>query len=424
MNTMYRMCVSLLCAALTIGEVVAEPFTDGLLQAGKATQTQEANESSEVFGDVDTLKLEAYPNKKVGELSTYFHKGSVNHVLKLSGPIDENKQEGDFADLDGLKNGVTLSYGFEYRLNGTLYEAQTRFSDALKVPCQTLVAENLHHKKKLYFDCQDKAEKRYALLQQVMLDQLSAEVAKLPRSQQPALILADFKPMGMTLAEFKTSHCKVEGKAYLDAPNTCTRETFSDKTVWDSAVRDHLLVNYSAVGATLSVGTDEIEYFKKATLEEGKQQANNKAFSVYYSLFYARRYSRLKVGLTAQDYFRPASSREVCLPLAEVAGSMSCKSGSYGAPKNIKNTLLFFEYAKYLGKGDQFAYSLKLTHDLEANTTGIDFPVYLWTKKGGNDLSGGVRFSWMSASDRDDDGILDPDVSTFSIFMSKPFSIM
>lgn len=103
------------------------------------------------------------------------------------------------------------------------------------------------------------------------------------------------------------------------------------------------------------------------------------------------------------------SNDEVVLcPPGNGVDPVQCISGSLGAPSEATRKLLWGEVRGSFG---DFGYSLKATHDLESDETGVNLPIY-FVRNNDGDLTGGLRLGWT-----------DEQHFGAGIFISKPFKL-
>ena len=111
--------------------------------------------------------------------------------------------------------------------------------------------------------------------------------------------------------------------------------------------------------------------------------------------------------LLGADYQKGRENAEaaiLCPPSG--GGVVTCVEGAIGGPSAITKKLLS---AEMRGNFGAVGYSLRVAHDLESDTTGIDLPIYLLRNAEGA-LTGGLRLGWSSESD-----------VAVGIFLSSPF---
>ncbi len=111
----------------------------------------------------------------------------------------------------------------------------------------------------------------------------------------------------------------------------------------------------------------------------------------------------------AADYQKGGESAEttiLCPPSS--SAPVTCVEGAYGPPSWTYRKLVSAEVRSNLGP---VGYSLKVAHDFESDTTGIDLPIYLLRNASGA-LTGGIRLGWTDETD-----------VVFGIFLSSPLSL-
>ncbi len=94
------------------------------------------------------------------------------------------------------------------------------------------------------------------------------------------------------------------------------------------------------------------------------------------------------LGFEFQQAFKAADTKTFC-PAASPAVT-ECATGAAGGPADKEKELAYLAWRSTLGG---YAFSIKFTHDLKNDDTGIDLPIYLVRNADGL-LNAGIRFGW------------------------------
>ena len=324
------------------------------------------------------IELEAFEDKKLGKLDARLSSGNFVFNLGAQGPIDESSKEVEFADLDGLKNGIKGTLGIHYWYIDK--EKLRKFGESNRNRCLDLkiMQKKLIEKLK---NCHDEHE-----------DQIQGY-------------------------QNEEELYKIVCKEHYDALNKITiacSETDSYRTKDD---KNKLLdLSSHIVGLNISYGNDDFKWIDDTTLESKKENEQAYAVELIYSHI-NNRFQRLNLGFRYEEFYRSQTKQTICVPISQVTGAQSCREGSFGAPKKIESNIAFVEYKYYFGRSDRFAMAPRISRDFENNVTGIDVPIYLYQTGKPLGLQGGVRFGWISDTGEDKDDTI------VGLFISKPFSI-
>lgn len=152
------------------------------------------------------------------------------------------------------------------------------------------------------------------------------------------------------------------------------------------------------------------EKFDYITPDARKRSERDVGYGIGASAYFITDSRKHLFGFGA-DYQRKmkSSSSGILCPVPSSQSPTRCLQGPLGAPKRNDYTILWGEYrSDLLG----YPYSVRLSHDLDSNESGVDFPIFLFRKTDGP-FSAGVRLGWTESEDFD-----------IGVFISSPFSFI
>lgn len=175
------------------------------------------------------------------------------------------------------------------------------------------------------------------------------------------------------------------------------------------AYYDFRAKNYSTIrsyAVTAELGHDTFDYL---TPQMGEKSVDHIDWRVGASASFVMPSRRFRYALGA-DYGRShRPGRDVILcPSASGPDPVECVSGPLGPPTEQTRKVI---WAEARGGLAALGYSLKVAHDFESDTTGVDLPIYLLRNANGA-LTGGVRIGWSEETD-----------VVYGIFLSSPLSL-
>ncbi len=160
-------------------------------------------------------------------------------------------------------------------------------------------------------------------------------------------------------------------------------------------------------GFNVRAGYESFDYFEPTTLAPRSSDETSWSAGAFFAFQPGRMPALFTFSYEHQDGYE-AAKKVVACPAGP--GPVICVNGSVGAPKATRSELLSFEAR--VKPTARFGFAVTATYDVEAETFGVDVPLYLVSDdKGG--LSGGIRLGWTDESDN----------VTAAVFVSKAFNL-
>jgi hypothetical protein len=259
-----------------------------------------------------------------------------NVSLTAETPLSKNKALTDLATLDGLANSTTLT------LKGTWFRAQRRFpADQEIAGFQTAIKEKL-------------------------------------RAQNPTKNPPKFcEEQGADQKD-----CLILSSATVEKYIPEALEAFQD-TFWGEGAS-------WLFGGSATIGQESFEYFGTTTdMSTTKDNEHPMALGAHVAMVLPGNGGLVTLGYRLEESYKAQDPLTRCPP----DGSepfVECKAAAAGQPKETDASVAFVEYRRRFGL---LAVAPRISRDFDADVTGIDVPVFLWTSdKGG--LNGGLRAGW------------------------------
>lgn len=175
------------------------------------------------------------------------------------------------------------------------------------------------------------------------------------------------------------------------------------------ALRSFRKASYSTIreyAVTATVGHETFDYLTPQVAEKSEDHLAW-GLGASASFIAPSREFLFSVGANYGRSYRPGRDVILCPP-SNGTDPVECVSGPLGPPAERKSKVL---WAEARGGISSIGYSLKVAHDFESDTTGVDLPIYLLRNKSGA-LTGGVRLGWSEETD-----------VVYSIFLSSPMEL-
>lgn len=154
--------------------------------------------------------------------------------------------------------------------------------------------------------------------------------------------------------------------------------------------KDTATSNWARIFAVeANVGYDDFAYFSSLTSKE-KDREMRWSLGASYGTSSPSRGFYFGGGFDLQHRYKSQDKRIVC-PLS-TEETFDCVQGSFGPPSSGYDRTAYLE-ARWSVLARPV--SLRITHDIEDDTTSADLPVYLLRNKDGK-FTGGLRFGWLS----------------------------
>ena len=375
---MIRTILSILTSLVFFGNAIAgTDITDIYLsQADAANKTK--------------LELEAFSEKKLGKLTTKVSSKNIVYTFEVQGTVDDNNKKGTFADLDGLKNGTKVTFGFK----------KTMFSDA----------------------AMDKLNKLHDATEESckpLFDELRAIKTEMDVCRAIHKIDADSLEKEADKEALYKKRCEAIYKKQEELPGKCSEYAGFNEYI-DKEIKSSDITSYQ-LGATLSLGSERFKWVDPTSLESDKDTKSSYSAAVEYS-YITSAYSKLKIGYRYEEKWSGKDAQQLCTPYAPSPGSLTCNNIAIGAPTETTSKIPYIEWKQYFWEKDKFAFSTRISHDTKSDLTGLDIPIYLYGTKKDSKLQGGLRLGWVSDTDTTDTDKDDSDV-IFSIFINGGFNI-
>ncbi|MCG8053944.1 MAG: hypothetical protein AB2689_25740 [Candidatus Thiodiazotropha taylori] len=345
---------------------------------------------SEYFNtNIATLEFEAFSEKKIGKLLTKFSDGNNLYSLSAQGIIDEDSKSGNFADLDGLKDGSKITFGY---------------------------SRVLFDKKKVYKLANASIEScKKEIAEKIMAAHTEVLICRM-RNQSDANMLNSEDEKEALFA----TRCNAEYKKERAIPSQCSDYNGYDDLVEESINSEDGFSTHR-IGIELSGGSNRFKWIDPVSLVSNKKTKSSYSMELQYG-YISSRFQRYNLGFRYEDKWKGSKSISLCTPNAINPNTMTCQMTPIEPPNNTVSRILYFEWKSYFGSNDNKAANIRLSHDLKTDLTGIDIPIYLYQVRKNRDLQGGIRIGWISDSDTSDDKKNDPD-TIFSVFFNKSFRI-
>jgi hypothetical protein len=200
-------------------------------------------------------------------------------------------------------------------------------------------------------------------------------------------------------------------KAKIMAAIATAKDDENSKRVLElqDALRSFRVANYSTIreyAVNAKVGHKTFDYL---TPQLGEKSEDRLGWSVGASASFIMpsREHLFAVGIDYGRSYRPG--REVILcPASNGTDPVECVSGPLGPPIERNSKVLWTEAR---GGMSSIGYSLRIAHDFESDTTGVDLPIYLLRNAKGA-LTGGIRLGWSNKQD-----------TVLGVFLSSPLEL-
>lgn len=173
-------------------------------------------------------------------------------------------------------------------------------------------------------------------------------------------------------------------------------------------------------GFSFSTNNEKFEWADAATLASDSDTKSGYDAGLSY-IWTPTPTHQFKAGIRRQEVWRGGKKQLVCVPNTAVTGALNCNDLIIGAPTDKESDIISAEWKTYLGRSNRYALSVKVSHNGDANTTGIEVPIYIYqrtfednSKK--NTLNGGIRFGFVDTKDNDDE-------FSVGLFFNKPFDL-
>lgn len=281
-------------------------------------------------------------------------------MVTLSGKLDEKENAALLGDLDGLNEGVSASFRYNFEWWDSL--AQSPLADKAKVIRREICAKDI-------------------------VDRREEHEVKYP---------------GQPFIDSLTDDGRICSRTTLDGPN---EDLY--KAEWVEKVET--LRRFSTLSLELKANYAKFEYFDAASL--AKTDDNETGFSA--SATYANLTSSGNVVFAGGRWERSYKAQDKvqqCVP-GPAPGVEVCETQPFGAPKRESKFIAYTEYRAFIG--GKYAFSPRLSYDFNDSKLGIRIPVWLVPNAKGS-MSGGLRFDW---NDDDKDVIV-------SVFVSAPIKLL
>ncbi len=307
-----------------------------------------------------SLSLQAYSESKIGKLSTSWNMDDLIMKFEIQGSIDEDKKQGTFADLDGLKNGSKVTFGVEK---------------------WNIVFNNFDETKDTYNKI---CAKQLALNAQIIKKHLAC---------------IQLKQKGK-LDEKTSSECNKYKELVENQP----------KCDLTKAVEPELFAH--VFGFYISGGQQKYNWLTQDNLE--KESASKKSYSLEFVYGYITpKFGRINFGLRYEEIWKENDTMNICSPDSTYNTSFVCNNLPIGSPEEKNAKIAYVEWKKRFGEYEQYAIAPRISRDFENDINGFQLPIYLFGLKDLNGVTGGVSLEW---NDDDKD-------TSVSVFFTKKFSI-
>ncbi len=165
-------------------------------------------------------------------------------------------------------------------------------------------------------------------------------------------------------------------------------------------------------GGSVTAGEEAHSFYDPTTLTKASQTKTPVQIGVYLTHIGATRDWSLTLQADYQQAFSDGTSKTLCP--AGGTGVVTCTTGSFGPPKNIRTTLIAGEWRwfTHLNGLPPFGLAPQVTYSTSNRAWAIDIPVYLLSD-GKDNLTGGLKLDWTSIGHR----------VVVGFFVSKAFSI-
>lgn len=371
-------------------------FCASALLAGQVNaSTNQSDPTSEAPAKINensmtSLTLEASSEAKLGKLLTKMNRGDSVYTLSIEGAIDENKKTGIFADLDGLKDGTKVSFGYSrIFFNENYFKEQSNLLLAKCAPKQL---------SKILTDAYNKIEN-------CKTNEANAK---------NSLTYSEGDSRDAYLAGVCKAEIEEEMKIKKDcddyaAPIATQAVTATKETFWAK------IVTFEVAGSNKSHTWADPE-----SLSEFEDDKNSYSAQFQYG-FINQDYQRLNLGLRYEKIWKGNDEKNLCSPYESSPTSLVCNSIAIGGPARKEARIIFVEGKTYTGKSAEQAVSVRVSHDFESEVTGIEIPYYFWKDKESGSLQAGVKLGWVSDTKKTKDKKSSD--TMLSIFFNKQFNI-
>lgn len=181
---------------------------------------------------------------------------------------------------------------------------------------------------------------------------------------------------------------------------------------YDSYLEQHFGSPVSAVtgGLQAAVGYNSFTYYQPTSLLKSSQQDVPRSIGAYLGVapheFVAP--TLIDISINYQQAYTAIPSATAC---KMTNGSISCQTGSIGAPKHTDKLLLSLDdHTEFRVMKQLFGVSPQVTYDPRNRQQGVDLPIYFIPDSKGN-LIAGVEAGWTNTQHL-----------TFGVIVGAPFS--
>ncbi len=156
-----------------------------------------------------------------------------------------------------------------------------------------------------------------------------------------------------------------------------------------------------AWGINIRVGNEDHEYLDSDSLQEKSEGEQPWLLGAYYVIAFKQPMinrwlnkkamftpGALNIGVKYGQKYKKQKEQTLCLD--PIATPLVCSTNRIGAPEEIDQKLVYLEYRSFIYNT---AYSLRFTHDLESDDSGVDLPIFFLQDKKDN-WTGGLRLGW------------------------------
>lgn len=336
----------------------------------------------------NSIALEASSEAKLGKLLTKFNSGANVYTITAEGSIDENKKNGIFADLDGLKNGTKIAFG----VSRVYYNNSYHFSaDA-----------------KLRKNCDE-----------TILNELSTELyEKVMRCRDKNLKASKVFDKVDAQDSFLRDACKAEYEEQFKLPKSCADYTAKSALPENAQFQEPFWVQI--IGFEIAGSNKGYKWLDTTSLAPSDSDKNSYSAEVQYG-YINNNYQRFNLGFRYEKSWRGSDEIDVCSPYEHAPASLTCSLASIGAPTQKNSKIVFIEGKTYSGNNDDQAVSARISHDLDSDLTGVEIPYFFWADKEAKSLQGGVKIGWVSDTLKSKNS--KSSEVMYSLFFSKNFSV-
>ncbi len=328
----------------SIPEVKTESEEVAIARQGIATLTTESSNPVGGAGqriEIQTAQTSSMVSLSLTQTATKLFGAGSSTAFKgvLAAPVTQGNRFNEFARLDQLTDGVSLSFSitnYHRRLN---LVDDSAFLDAVRA--------------EIYAGCTVRGH----------CDPVSADRVKL------------------------STYCQ---RTYAPQFNQSFGDYFE------------LPAPHYVWGVSGSIGNDEFSFLNDDTLAREDSRETPWSVAGYVGIVPKSRKALYLAGFRRQTRFRDAGSRQLCSS-PDALGLQDCVTSPVGAPvKDVANVIYIEGRRSFKVKplsGNQ-GVTVRLSYDLRDDELEVDVPIYLFSDAK-NNLNGGIRINWQEGRDNE-----------------------